>query len=267
MTKSELIRYLESYAKADDICYTCSQEVDQIKKRIQYLQGPPPKTVQNNRTAKTVTNILWVILIFPLLFLASWLFCEVLEYGLKMLLFGAVLSILLAYILASMVSDALFKRSRVKKAHQLSKEHEEARSSLPALQKQLQDKLAILRLYQENLNRLEKQKVLPTGYRSSYYARRFLKYINSGRADTLKEAINLYEMEKQQDALYEETRRHHNEMERQQARQTELAAATRAEASRAADAAEDAARGANDAAFWGAASAWELDDIRRKMDK
>lgn len=74
-----------------------------------------------------------------------------------------------------------------------------------------------------------------------------VRYLETGRSDSLKEAINLYEQELREDARDAAAARHRREMQRQ-------AAAIYAETARGADAAEEAAQRANEAAFWGAAA-------------
>lgn len=76
---------------------------------------------------------------------------------------------------------------------------------------------------------------------------RMVRYLETGRSDSLKEAINLYEQELREDARDAAAARHRREMQRQ-------AAAIYAETARGADAAEEAAQHANEAAFWGAAA-------------
>lgn len=72
-------------------------------------------------------------------------------------------------------------------------------------------------------------------------------YLETGRADTLKEALNLYEADQAQEMRDAEEREHRQKMEQQ-------AAAIYEETVRGTQAAEAAARSADEAAFWGAAA-------------
>lgn len=98
---------------------------------------------------------------------------------------------------------------------------------------------------QAQLQRLRAMNVVHPKYLSS--SRTLLSYLEEGRADNRKEAINLLEQERREDDRHEEIARHHREMQRQAA---EHAAIMEADACRGADAAERAAQSADEAAFW-----------------
>lgn len=100
---------------------------------------------------------------------------------------------------------------------------------------------------QQEAARLAQSCGLHEDYQDVQAVGRMVRYLETGRSDSLKEAINLYEQELREDARDAAAARHRREMQRQ-------AAAICAETARGADAAEEAAHRANEAAFWGAAA-------------
>ena len=135
-----------------------------------------------------------------------------------------------------------------KKYKLILKQHIDSRSKIPALENQLLKYRQLLKTLGENLKRYERQGILSEKYRTGFYADTFRSYLEEGRADTLKEAINLWNLEEHQSAMREEQRRHNQEMELHQRRQADLAAAALEEAERATESQEATRRDVN---FWG----------------
>lgn len=100
---------------------------------------------------------------------------------------------------------------------------------------------------EQEVKRLAQDCGLHSSYQEAYCVGCLLRFLETGRSDSLKEAINLYEQEKREDARDEAAERHRREMQRQ-------AAAIYEETVRSADAAEDAARKADAAGLMGAAA-------------
>lgn len=245
MTNSELIRDLELYVKADRLRQRWGKEVSDLTDTVNRLKyGPILKEEPSDDQCSTA-----LLIAAMAAFLALWLFglaAAILTFGIAFLIIAGVFQ---------MDMNAENKRT--------AEQHKKEATKLPELERRLE--IALTKQKEANnlyaRARQYASKHLPDTYMYGYCAERFLSYLKNGRADTLKEAINLYEIESRQDAIYEENRRHNEEMERQQQRQTELASEAVAEASRAADASEEAARSAD---FWGAVNTYQLEEILHK---
>lgn len=244
MTKGELIRDLELYVKGDKLRDRWNKEVRHLTDAVDRAKSDP---YQEELSDDDYLTALGVAVIPALLF--AWLSS----------FFMGIMVFILAFFYVIAIKGAELSTENNRRAEQRKKEA----AQLPELERRLRIALT----NQKEANNLYARarqyasQHLPDSYMYGYCAERFLSYLKNGRADTLKEAINLYEMESRQEDIYEENRRHNQEMERQQQRQNELAAEAVAEASRAADASEEAARNAD---FWGAVNTYQLEEILHK---
>jgi len=103
---------------------------------------------------------------------------------------------------------------------------------------------------------LRKKVGLHPDYCEPWTIKGLIDVLEHGRADTLKEAINLYERESHQaQRELEESRARIRQRQLEEYKLQELRN-IRSESSRAADAAEEASRNAEEAAFWGEVNAY-----------
>lgn len=261
MTKSELVNYLRSYSKAHDAYYSYYHDVENLKKRIRYLKSPPPKpspsTIGHSNLVQAGCILVWGIFYLIPTYICGILLTELISCPEWLLLLPFIIP---ATVLTWIVYRLFLNKVLSKKYSVILQKHQEARLQLPALEKQLQVKLPLLRINEKNFREIESQCILPAAYCTGYYAKTFLGYLENGRADTLKEAINLSELEDHQDAMRQEAQRHNREMERYQAQQAEAAAAAQAEAERSAEIQEQTRKDVN---FWGLMNVFGLDDLRK----
>ncbi len=89
-----------------------------------------------------------------------------------------------------------------------------------------------------------------------YNIQGILSILEDGRADTLKEALNIYENEYHQIQLELDESRDRMRQEKLAEQQLQVLSNINAESTRAANAAEEASRKADDAAYWSAVSAY-----------
>lgn len=146
----------------------------------------------------------------------------------------------------------------------LEKEYEMNQKRLPELESQYKSSQAQVDNLLKKKHAMENQNIIPEDYLGPYSSGKLLEYFQRGRADTLKEAINLYEYESLQEDIAEENRQHNRRMEAHAAAM-EYEAQRNADASeRAAAASEEAAESAKYAAFWNEASTFI---IANEIDK
>lgn len=248
MTKRELINYLYAYSNAENSVMQHERNVDRLRSEIRRRKATPilQEFSMDDFKEEGIYPTVAIAGSFSLIFLLALP---------NMFFLLAPASFALVY-----ACWCTQRKEKYENEYRIAMEnYEKGLTEIPDLEKQLQSNLPLLRTAQQNRDRLKQQNILPYAY--SHCSRTLVRYLETGRADTLKEAINLYELELRQDEIYEENRRHNQEMERQQHRQNQLAADALAEASRAADASEEAARNAD---FWGAVTAYQLDEIARK---
>lgn len=118
-------------------------------------------------------------------------------------------------------------------------QYQKGLSQIPDLERKLQHIPAEMQSAQARVQRLRNMNIAHSKYLP--YSRTLLSYLEEGRADTLKEAINLLVYERREDVRNDELERHYREMERQVAEQNATLADIQDEVTRSANAAEEAA--------------------------
>jgi len=229
LTKNELIRWLEKYVEVAKRERTILEAKDKIENQIAYSKealvigefGTGAKTVFIGCACMMMIVILLLILRVSAKTMAI--------VGLS------GIAVLIVIGIPLIIADTVNIKNKRK----------EAEKAIPQLEKQ-RDKLdnQITDILMD-LSILDQQDVLDEKYMNYQAASRFLEYLRTGRADTLKEAMNLYENERFQERMYRENQRHHRQMEDEQLRQTEELKRARQEAERAAETAEQAAKQAH----------------------
>lgn len=178
------------------------------------------------------------------------------------LIMGAIISFILSFII--LIWAAIDNVINAPKRNQrLQQQYEKKLEKVPELQRKLEAAKQAENLAYQKVQSLEQQRVVADKYLS--WASDLLQYLEDGRADSLKEAINLMEFEWNEEDRMHELRRHNRQMEEAYVRHT---ATLEAEATRAADASERAAEAAEEGAFWAKGSTFlmanEIDKLKKK---
>lgn len=113
------------------------------------------------------------------------------------------------------------------------------------------------------LARLANQGILGKKYHDGLIIDRLIEYLNDGRADTIKESLNLYIHAQEEFENYQAEYAHRVEMKKRMDRQLQATNDLYDEAARARVAAEQAKESADDAAFWGAAATYVASKNRK----
>lgn len=248
MTKQEMIRNLEECVKYNELYSKWWNKAGAVKEKINIIEnGPVLRTFGDEDFGLSFigSGIVAFVLTLILIAIFKWRF-----------FITFFITFVVAFIFILMAAQSGIDKENVI----LCKKHEKLKEALPSLKKEYAE---INRKMEQCVEKSSYYaQVLPPDYRvTSYAAKCILQYLKNGRADTMKEAINLYEMELDRDHLYQETRRHNQAMEEEAARQSANTAAARDEASRAADASEQAARNAD---FWGFVNSLQVDELKKR---
>lgn len=120
---------------------------------------------------------------------------SLLPFGIRFsLCIGAVLSFILSLIYA------IHEAKRIPLANKArDEEYEKNRAMVPEAAHQCRLAEAQEKRIERQLNALRAQNVVPEDYLYSYPAQKLLEYLQKGRADSLEEAITLYESESAQE--------------------------------------------------------------------
>ncbi len=262
MTKAELISTLRLCAQKVDERDSAAIQLNAAKQKLAAVQAPPTLQKAGEKFsfgAFLIIGLLYLVnirLIGQLYFritdniLLAFLLCL-----LGGLIIDLVLSFLIGRILYSINSDKAKKINAARAAsYQKNRQEKEPRLLAECRRKQEQ-------LYhaQQEVNRCGQSCGLHSSYQNAKALIYLISYLETGRSDTLKEAINLYERELREDARDDAADRHHREMRQK-------ADAIYAETARSTAAAEAAARKADEAAFWGAAATYAASTQKKSND-
>lgn len=252
MTKGNLISFLHSYSDAYWDCKYFSRHIEELSNQIKTLKRKPPKpnsdSISNKKVIQFVALGIFMIVVWAVFFFCVQVMNPMdISDSIKIVVTLAI-SLVLPGILVLVVYNIYMHTLLDRKYKLILKQHINLRSELPTLENQLLQDRQLLKDKIEKLKQYESQGILPEKYCTGGYASIFSSYLEEGRADTLKEAINLWHLEEYQFAMYKEQERHNQEMESHQKKQTELAAAALDEAERATES-QEATR--EDVNFWG----------------
>jgi len=292
MTKNELVNYLRSLSQAEHNAYEARDKIQKVERQIAECKKEP---VQFKRLSIAEIigsflgilifgSIVWLVVLLVIILVAIFTKWEV-SFPIFDVLFNYFRGIIpirifdihefLAFFLTcvvtflpiALIATVLYARVHDKRVPKLNEEsmkkHQAALARIPELEAALRVAQGQYSAASSLRTQLQNKGVLPEKYRNK--AGFLLEYLEDGRADTLKEAINLFVLDCQEADRYWQAKEQHEEM---MATIDAHAAAIQDEVGRAADAAEDAADAAHDAAFWSAAgtflTASEIDRQRKK---
>lgn len=287
MTKNELIQYLRAFLQAENRCYEIQSEITRLKNTISNLKKEPTLEERQGLGESLVLfllstimggialGVLLIISIFIVTLFdnngkgpfgqfirasATFLHLEnhpILFCILFPLLISAILSLLLTVYIATDHNKHYQQRNQQK-----IEEYKKVCAQIPALEANLNKQISELKLADYAFEILKQRNIVHPQWHDKI--RYLLEYLEQGRADTLKEALNLWEQESAQRRMAAENRRFHQQMSQQMAAH---AAAMEEQAERTADASERAADSADEAAMWGALTAYETVKINQKLKK
>ncbi len=247
MTKQELMGYLQNYLNAEKECEMACDNLEKIKDRIKYLKGEPPKAITKDNDDGCLTFIVFVFIALVISLLIDYIGISFSVSFIFMIIFYFVIIMPTSYNIQNKKQQKVIEEEQTK----LNQKHLATREKeLPILEKQLNQALARFNLAERNLRTVKNQGVLPEYYQYREDVSDILRYLERGRADSLKEALNLLEADAQARSIAEENRRHNEEMERLQDERNQIAADAAREAGRAADAAQETADTVRYESFW-----------------
>lgn len=281
MEKTELISYLHSYQGVTDDRNETKAKLDRDRKHLEELKVKPEVKYHTKEEPlkRNVFDIIFLMaiysgllmipvmiillivsLIFPHLIdslyqMTGWVFFDQHPF-LTYLIFGLMVSIPCSY----PITIASLKDGRKTDIAKWSR-YQKGLKEIPALQESITMGETKLEKLGRQKQELTAKEIVPTKYLS--YSSNLLDYLETGRADTLKEAINLLEVELRENERDRELWAHHQAMQKQAAAQTDILYGVQEETTRAANAAESSAA-------WSAVgtilTASEI-DRQRKKDK
>ena len=238
MTKEETINALTAYEQKYWEYEKSYQRCRTLSNRIKEYKKPYWEKERVKRSVIGVLSQLFLVFYFSMFILQE---IDILDQR-------QVLAFLISAIVTAasfVVSGAIVRRENNKIIAENAKRHSEwarRQQSLPELNKQLSDETARMEKLKQRAHWQGNFCGLRGDYLNPYVVNRLVKYLETGRCDSLKEALNLYEVEKREELRDKEARQHRRQMENY--------AAASAEASIA------AARNSEEAAFWAATSAF-----------
>lgn len=278
MTKQEAIRWLKEYIEQEDLVYQCGKGLEKRKKEISEYSKPFIEEKKAGVWGSVGTGlvvavvgaipcaiascvILMLSCVVALIIDSSTLlektiaiiekaagivFQDVTDYFSRHIILGPTISYLiiglgfscilgvLAFIFVLSSDKDVPEKNRKKK-----EEYDKRQAELPKVQLLYDLTLKSKNEAECKLKRMEKNSPIPSKYLA--YADELWELLTSGRADTLKEALNLLHQHWYEEERLHELRRHHQAVEEEN-KQIRAELRRNAEASqRAADAAEEAA--------------------------
>lgn len=290
MTKYELMQYLREYVQAENKYFRIKGEVNEIKREIAKAKKPPILEEKKGFKASfgtflgywalfaIIAAVCLIVAIFILSIVeppadglwAKLLFMSVTFVHLEKhpFLFFILLALFISAFLSLWLTASKtrkYNKTYPERNREKIDAYEKDRARLPALEALLRKKSQELTAANNYFTMLKKRNILHPDYLQS--AGTLLKYLERGRADSLKEALNLLEQERAE-IRWELAREEHEAAMQEYAKaQAKALGQIADEAARSADVSERAAQHADDAAFWGAVSAFEIDKMRRDSKK
>lgn len=260
MTKNELIQYLRQYSSADSECREAKYRIDignidlyglgkEPNVKYHSLDDPLDTSVSNMIVLMIIITVACSIITIPLVFIISWILKLNIADTLFSLtswdfwinhpiwtriLLAALISAIFSYPLAKSIEKSV-RSEDVKKLEKYQEELEE----IAELKSEIKRDTSIYQAAQARMQRLASQGVVHSKYLN--YSSVLLNFLETGRADTLKEAINLLEIQFRENSRDAERRAYYQAMQNQAYAQAEALSEIYSETNRAASAAQSAA--------------------------
>ena len=245
MTKTELISALRLCARKVEERDNVEIQLNIARRELAAVQAPP-KLKEAGEKFSFLT-----FLIFGGIYLLNigrgfrWIYAHLTEKLLLVLLLylliGIALDLAVSFLIGWIAYSIRVNKVNAANAALTAKFRENKQAKEPRLLAECQRRQERLYHAQQEVTRCAQSCGLHENYQDSKPLIYLISYLETGRSDTLKEAINLYERELREDAIYEET-------------------------ARSTAAAEAAARKADEAAFWGAAATLAASTQKKSSD-
>lgn len=263
MTKAELISTLRLCAQKVDERDSAAIQLNAAKQKLAAVQAPPTlKDAGEKFSAITFVvfggaYLLLVLQILPFIIqtITHRFFLGVLLY----LLIGISVDLAISFLIGRIAYSIRIGKAKKINAARAASYQKNRQEKEPRLLAECRRRQEQLYHAQQEVNRCGQSCGLHSSYQNAKALIYLISYLETGRSDTLKEAINLYERELREDARDDAADRHHREMRQK-------ADAIYAETARSTAAAEAAARKADEAAFWGAAATYAASTQKKSDD-
>lgn len=280
MTKSEIIQQLKTFISLKSTQLTLKHKLTQLQNAVKPRKEPDPDDYRPSKNGILIetfkaTFLCIIILIFVLsaadvLDLSSGpVMVAMVEKVLGNYYFAIAVCVIglmivlsfTTFFISSFITSFRYRKQQREGVDRLltaAVEYQEWKRLLPEWESQLEKVRTEERVYETRIQRLAIIDYIHPNYLNNY-AHVLLEYLEYGRADTVKEAVNLLELELRQMQREQEENRYRKEMLRQAQMQTEAS-------QEAAEQSRRAAKTANEAAFWGAAATFLIATDRRNND-
>lgn len=293
MEKPALIAYLRTYAHTEEEYNHGSENLKRLKRHLENLKNGKPEEPEvkyhseNDPLDMSVGNfisscigysLLLLIGVVPVLFIVSLIFPHMLDslyavtgwafINAHPFLTYLILAVLISFIIACLIfrpMEKSEKKSDLKKLEDYQKQckdYQNGLETIPTVEAKVQGAETELEDMRRKLLKMRAEKEVHENYLP--YALELAELLETGRADTAKEAVNLLENELRENARDREMLLHHQALQKQVAAQTDILYGVQEETTRAANAAESSAA-------WSAMgtllTASEIDRQRKKDKK
>ena len=262
MTKNELIQYLRAYVRAEEHYEQLNEEKSSVQRKIYSLSKKPAKpdsrfdffewlcNILTFITTTVLADIIFTIIFSILLMLIMnftpakfWDSFGVTRYmEAHPIIFSFGIGIIICGIFVDDCDISGKKAAKIRYEKALIKYNQEL-PQLPQWNKRLHEVSIKVSQAEQELKALENKNIIHTSY--LYDAKTLLGYFEKGRVDTLKEAVNLLEYEKEKTREYcaqiDRDYKMHKKLDNIAASQEAALSDIHDETARAADAAQDAA--------------------------
>ena len=263
MTKTELISALRLCARKVEERDNVEIQLNIARRELAAVQAPP-KLKEAGEKFSFLT-----FLIFGGIYLLNigrgfrWIYAHLTEKLLLVLLLylliGIALDLAVSFLIGWIAYSIRVNKVNAANAALTAKFRENKQAKELRLLAECQRRQERLYHAQQEVTRCAQSCGLHENYQDSKPLIYLISYLETGRSDTLKEAINLYERELREDARDDAAARHRKEMQQK-------ANAIYEETARSTAAAEAAARKADEAAFWGAAATLAASTQKKSSD-
>lgn len=261
MTKTELISALRLCARKVKERDDAEIQLNHVKRELAAVQAPPKLQEAGDKFSFGTFLLFGVIYLLNFSIIGR-LYLRINSLLLALLLYvviGLILDLTLSFLIGSIAYS--IRSSKVNKANATltAKFRENRQAKEPRLLAECQRRQEQLYHAQQEVTRCGQSCGLHAYYQNSKALIYLISYLETGRSDTLKEAVNLYERELREDARDDAADRHRKEMQQK-------ANAIYEETARSTAAAAEAARKADEAAFWGAAATLAASTQKKSSD-
>lgn len=263
MTKTELISALRLCAHKVDERDDAKIQLNIAKRELAAVRTPPKLQDAGDKFSGVTFLIFGGIYLLNIGRGCRWVYAHLTQkFFLVLLLYlliGIALDLALSFLIGRIAYSIRVNKANKANAALTANFRENKQAKEPRLLAECQRRQERLYHAQQEVTCCAQSCGLHADYQNSKALIYLISYLETGRSDTLKEAINLYEHELREDARDNAAARHRREMQQK-------ANAIYEETARSTAAAEAAAQKADEAAFWGAAATLAASTQKKSSD-